>query len=32
MIPHAFGASGGPAEVLAILDHDGQRTHLRPLT
>jgi transcriptional regulator with XRE-family HTH domain len=31
MIPHAFGASGGPAEVLAIFDHDGQRTHLRPL-
>jgi transcriptional regulator with XRE-family HTH domain len=31
MIPHAFGASGGPAEVLGIFDHDGQRTHLRPL-
>jgi transcriptional regulator with XRE-family HTH domain len=31
MIPHAFAAHGGPAEVLAILDHDGQRTHLRPL-
>lgn len=31
MIPHAFGAHGGPAEVLCILDHDGQRTHLRPL-
>jgi transcriptional regulator with XRE-family HTH domain len=31
MIPHAFGAKGGPAEVLAILDHDGQRTHLRHL-
>jgi transcriptional regulator with XRE-family HTH domain len=30
MIPHAFGAHGGPAEMLAILDHDGQRTHLRP--
>jgi transcriptional regulator with XRE-family HTH domain len=29
MIPHAFGARGGPAEVLCILDHDGQRTHLR---
>ena len=29
MIPHAFGAHGGPAEVLCILDHDGQRTHLR---
>ena len=29
MIPHAFGARGGPAEILCILDHDGQRTHLR---
>jgi transcriptional regulator with XRE-family HTH domain len=29
MIPHAFGAHGGPAEILCILDHDGQRTHLR---
>jgi transcriptional regulator with XRE-family HTH domain len=29
MIPHAFGAQGGPAEVLCILDHDGQRTHLQ---
>lgn len=28
MVPHAFGALGGPAEILAILDHDGQRTHL----
>ena len=28
MIPHAFGAHGGPAEMLCILDHDGQRTHL----
>jgi transcriptional regulator with XRE-family HTH domain len=32
MIPHAFGAHGGPAEVLCILDHDGQRTHLRSST
>jgi transcriptional regulator with XRE-family HTH domain len=31
MVPHAFGALGGPAEVLAIFDHDGRRTHLRPL-
>ncbi|MCW2873566.1 XRE family transcriptional regulator [Actinacidiphila oryziradicis] len=31
MIPHAFGAHGGPAEILCIFDHDGQRTHLRPL-
>jgi transcriptional regulator with XRE-family HTH domain len=30
MIPHAFGAHEGPAEVLAILDHDGERTHLHP--
>jgi transcriptional regulator with XRE-family HTH domain len=28
MIPHAFGAESGPAEVLCILDHDGRRTHL----
>ena len=30
MVPHAFGAHGGPAEVLCILDHEGQRTHLGP--
>jgi DNA-binding Xre family transcriptional regulator/quercetin dioxygenase-like cupin family protein len=30
MTPHAFGARGGPAEILCIFDHDGQRTHLRP--
>lgn len=30
MVPHAFGAIGGPAEILCILDHDGQRTHLHP--
>jgi transcriptional regulator with XRE-family HTH domain len=29
MIPHAFGAHDGPAEILCILDHDGRRTHLR---
>ena len=28
MIPHAFAAHDGPAEMLCILDHDGQRTHL----
>jgi transcriptional regulator with XRE-family HTH domain len=28
LIPHAIGAHGGPAEILCILDHDGQRTHL----
>jgi transcriptional regulator with XRE-family HTH domain len=32
MVPHAFGAHGGPAEVLCILDHDGERSHLRPTT
>ncbi len=32
MIPHAFGAHGGPAEIMCIFDHDGQRTHLRPLS
>jgi transcriptional regulator with XRE-family HTH domain len=30
MTPHAIGAHEGPAEILAILDHDGQRTHLHP--
>jgi hypothetical protein len=30
MIPHAFGAHDGPAEILCILDHGGQRTHLHP--
>jgi DNA-binding Xre family transcriptional regulator len=30
MIPHGFGAAGGPAEIIGIFDHDGQRTHLRP--
>ncbi len=30
MVPHAFGAYGGPAEVLAILDHEGGRSHLGP--
>ncbi|HEY4462070.1 MAG TPA: helix-turn-helix transcriptional regulator [Streptosporangiaceae bacterium] len=30
MIPHAFGTEDGPAEILCIFDHDGQRTHLRP--
>ena len=27
MTPHAFGAQDGPAEVLCILDHHGERTH-----
>src|ERR1700680_3477066 len=30
MIPHAFGAHGGAAEILCIFAHDGQRTHLQP--
>jgi transcriptional regulator with XRE-family HTH domain len=30
MVPHAFGTQDGPAEVLTILDHDGQRAHLGP--
>jgi transcriptional regulator with XRE-family HTH domain len=30
MEPHAFGAHGGPAEVLTILDHNGERIHLGP--
>ncbi|HET6484286.1 MAG TPA: helix-turn-helix transcriptional regulator [Actinoplanes sp.] len=30
MVPHAFGARGGPAEVLCILDHEGERSHLGP--
>lgn len=28
MTPHALGAHRGPAELLTILDHDGQRAHL----
>ncbi|MFE2847644.1 helix-turn-helix domain-containing protein [Streptomyces scopuliridis] len=30
MIPHAFGAHDGPAEILCVLDHGGQRTHHQP--
>lgn len=30
MVPHAFGADGGPAEIIAILDPDGERSHLHP--
>jgi transcriptional regulator with XRE-family HTH domain len=30
MVPHAFGATGGAAEILCILDHDGERSHLGP--
>lgn len=28
MTPHAIGASDGPAEILAILDSNGQRHHI----
>ncbi|GAA1343340.1 helix-turn-helix transcriptional regulator [Catellatospora bangladeshensis] len=28
MTPHAVGAHGGPVEILTILDHEGERTHL----
>lgn len=30
MVPHAFGVDGRPAEIIAILDPDGERSHLRP--
>lgn len=29
MVPHAFGAADGAAEILGIFDHGGQRAHLR---
>lgn len=32
MVPHAIGAHGGPVEVLTILDRDGERVHLHPVT
>lgn len=28
MVPHAFGCDDGPAEIIAILDPEGERTHL----
>ena len=28
MTPHAIGAHGGPVEILTVLDHDGERSHL----
>lgn len=31
MVPHAIHAHEGPVEVLVILDHDGERTHLGPV-
>ena len=30
IVPHAIGAHDGPGEILIILDHDGERTHLHP--
>jgi hypothetical protein len=30
LIPRGFGAHDGPAEILCIFDHEGQRTHLHP--
>lgn len=30
MVPHAFGSADGPAEMLCILDHEGERSHLGP--
>jgi transcriptional regulator with XRE-family HTH domain len=30
LVPHAFGVREGAAEVLCILDHEGQRSHLGP--
>jgi len=28
MVPHTIGAHDGPAEILTIFDHDGERAHL----
>ena len=28
MTPHVIGAHGGPVEILTVLDHDGERSHL----
>lgn len=30
MTPHAMAAHEGPAEIISIFDHDGERTHLSP--
>jgi transcriptional regulator with XRE-family HTH domain len=29
MVPHSFGCEGGPAEVIMMLDPEGERTHRR---
>jgi transcriptional regulator with XRE-family HTH domain len=31
MVPHSFGAEGGPAEVIMMFDPEGERTHRRDL-
>jgi transcriptional regulator with XRE-family HTH domain len=31
MTPHTMGGYGGPAEILSILDHHGERAHLHPV-
>lgn len=28
MTPHSIGGDGGPAEILSIMDHHGERAHL----
>jgi hypothetical protein len=28
MVPHAFGSDGGPAEIIVIVNSDGERSHL----
>ncbi|MEW2358742.1 XRE family transcriptional regulator [Spirillospora sp. NPDC029432] len=30
MVPHALGAHDGPAEIIAIFDGEGRRSHLHP--
>jgi transcriptional regulator with XRE-family HTH domain len=30
MTPHTMAGHGGPAEILSILDHHGERAHLHP--
>lgn len=27
MVPHSFGADGGPAEIIVMLDQEGERIH-----
>ena len=31
MVPHSFGAEGGPTEVIMMLDPEGERIHRRSL-